>query len=92
MPEFRYVNVTDIVPNAASDLWSEMVPHHGIVIISGLRPNGGEAIHVIHNTDAPVWTLIGMLEAVKADLVWMFQQVEYRRNRDDEDDYDEEEE
>lgn len=81
-PDYSFVDVTDLVPPAASDLWSTMVPHHGIVIISGLRPEGGEAIHVIHNTDAPAWTLIGMLEAVKSDLLYMFQQVEYRRTED----------
>lgn len=87
----NFVNVTDIVPTAASDLWADMVPHHGIVIITGLRPEGGEAIHIIHNTDAPIWTLIGMLEAVKSDLVGVYQQAEFRRSRDgDEEDYEEE--
>lgn len=91
MPEYRFVSATDVVPEAVSTLWPEMVPHHGISIITGLRPEGGEAIHVIHNTDAPVWTLIGMLEAVKADLIFMFQQVDYKRNtNDDDDDYYEE--
>lgn len=85
----NFINVTDIVPSAASDLWSDMVPHHGIVIITGLRPEGGEAIHIIHNTDAPIWTLIGMLEAVKSDLVNVYQQADFRRSRDDdEEDYE----
>ena len=86
-PEYTFVNVCDIMPEAASALWTSMVPHHGILIISGLRPEGGEAIHVIHNTDAPVWTLIGMLEAVKSDLIHLFQQVDYRKEFDGEEDY-----
>ena len=88
-PDYSFVNITDIVPKAAFELWEDMIPHHGIVILSGLRPEGGEAIHVIHNTDAPVWTLIGMLEAVKADLIYLFQQVEYRRSGNgDEEEYE----
>lgn len=74
---FIAVSPHDMVPPAASNLWPEMLPVHGLAIITGLRPNGGEAVHVVHNTDAPLWVLIGLLETVRADLLNCWQSESY---------------
>lgn len=54
-----------------------MLPVHGITIIAGIRPEGREAVHVLHNTDAPLWVLIGLLDSVRQDLLNMWQTDNY---------------
>lgn len=79
------VTPTEMVPPAASDLWSEMMPVHGISIIVGIRPNGREAVHVVHNSDAPIWVLIGLLDSVRQDLLNVWQNDNYVGTEEDED-------
>ena len=75
---------SEMIPPAASKLWPEMVPVHGITLVVGIRPDGNQALHVVYDTEAPPWVLIGLLETVKGDLLKYWQQMEY-------DDGDEEE-
>lgn len=81
--EITSVSPTEMVPPAASALWPEMLPVHGVSIVVGLRPNGSEAVHVIHNSDAPLWVLIGLLESVKQDLVRCWQEDHYEASEED---------
>jgi len=64
------VNVSpdQMVPPIASALWPEVVPNHGLTIIAGLRPDGGESLHVVCSTNTPPWVLLGMMEMAIADL------------------------
>lgn len=58
----------DLIPAPMSDLWPDSVPVHAITVAVALRPDGKQAIQVLHNSDAPLWVLLGMLECVTADL------------------------
>lgn len=69
-----------MVPPVASQLWPEMLPHHGIALIAGLRPDGREALHVVYSTDTPPWVLIGMLSSVQADITAAWQDGLYHSN------------
>jgi hypothetical protein len=75
--EMHGVSPTDMIPPAASDLWNDIIPVHGITIIVGIRPSGREAVHVVHNSEAPVWVLIGLLDSVRHDLLNMWQDDNY---------------
>lgn len=57
-----------MVPPVASALWPEMVPNHGLTIIAGLRPEGGESLHIVCSSNTPPWVLLGMMEMAIADL------------------------
>jgi|DEB0MinimDraft_3_1074331.scaffolds.fasta_scaffold07956_3 hypothetical protein len=58
----------DIVPSAMADMWPESVPVHAVSVAAVIRPDGRQAIQVLHSSDAPIWVLLGMLECVCADL------------------------
>ena len=79
------VTADEMVPPAAYALWTQMVPHHGITIVAGLREEGQEAIHVVYNTDTPPWVLIGLLESVKSDLIALWQDSHYSKDEDPDD-------
>jgi len=68
MSEYAYLSPQDIVPSAMCDIWPESVPVHAITVAATLRPDGKQAIQVLHSSDAPLWVLLGMLECVCADL------------------------
>jgi len=62
------VSSDEMVPPVASSMWPEMVPNHGLTIISGLRPDGGEALHIVCSSNTPPWVLLGMMEMAISDL------------------------
>lgn len=74
--EYEPVAATDLWPEAVFDRWPDTVPVHGITILDAMRPEGNRAVHVIHDTDAPIWVLIGLLKCVLSDLEarWVGQQ------------------
>lgn len=81
--EMNGVSPTDMVPPAASKLWQEIMPVHGISIIVGIRPEGRQAVHVVHDTDAPIWVLIGLLDSVRHDLLSLWQTDSYVTSEED---------
>ncbi len=66
--EYEPVSPDQLWPPAAFERWADTVPVHGITILDGIRPEGNRAVHVIHDTDAPIWVLVGLLKCVLADL------------------------
>lgn len=66
------------MPQAGLELWPNIVPTAGLVIISGLTKDGGHALHVLHDSDSPLWTLIGMLRGVEADLLDSWVEMKYQ--------------
>jgi hypothetical protein len=66
--EYEPVSADELCPPAVADRWPEAVPVHGITILDAIRPDGRRALHVCHDTDAPMWVLIGLLKCVLADL------------------------
>jgi hypothetical protein len=71
------VGPDEMMPPAAEKLWPQIVPNHGLTIVTGLRPEGTEAIHVVYSDQTPPWVLMGLLESVKADLVALWQERDY---------------
>jgi hypothetical protein len=69
MSSLDHVSPDELVPPIGASLWPEMVPHHGVTIVAGLRPDGGETLHIACSTDTPPWVLVGMLKLAVADLV-----------------------
>jgi hypothetical protein len=67
--EYQPISPTDLMPKAGLELWPNIIPTAGIVIISGLTPDGKHALHVLHDGDSAPWVLIGMVKAVEADLI-----------------------
>jgi hypothetical protein len=67
-PEYEPVEAAHLWPPALFEQWPDTVPMHGITILDALRPNGDRAVHVVHDTEAPVWVLVGLLKCVLADL------------------------
>lgn len=63
-----HVTAHDLVPSYMSDRWPDSIPMHTVVLMAGIRPDGAHGLHAVHNTDAPIWVLIGMLRAVLSDL------------------------
>lgn len=76
----------DIVPEAMSTLWPDSVPVHAMTIAAVLRPDGKQAIQVLHNSDATVWVLLGMLDCVSADLRDAWVSYSWKEADDDDDD------
>ena len=72
-PNHKKVSPDEVTPQVAHRLWKNMVPHHGITIISGIREDGNECLHSVYSDGTPPWVLIGMLETVKEDLQLMWQ-------------------
>jgi len=68
MTEYEPVNASDLWPDAVFERWPDTIPVHGITILDALRPDGHHGLHVIHNTGAPIWVLVGMLKCILADL------------------------
>ena len=66
--DYEPVEAADLWPAAVVDRWPDTVPVHGITILDAIRPDGNRAVHVCHDTDAPMWVLIGLLKCVLADL------------------------
>jgi hypothetical protein len=66
--DYEPVSADELWPDAIFDRWPETVPVHGITILDGIRPDGRRAVHVCHDTDAPMWVLIGLLRCVLSDL------------------------
>ena len=83
MTQIIAVTPDQTVPPCASESWPEMVPNHGITIIAGLRPDGGEALHVVTSSNSPPWTIIGMLKCVMDDLETYWRDIQYGFNEDD---------
>lgn len=83
-----HITAHDLVPKYMSDNWPDSIPMQTIVIMAGLRPDGAHGLHAVHNTDAPIWVLIGMLRAVLADLEHTWADASWITN-DDEDEEDE---
>ena len=83
---FTSLTSQDIVPEAMSDLWPDSVPVHAVTIAAVLRPDGKQAIQVLHNSDATVWVLLGMLECVSADLRDAWVSYSWSNGADDDDD------
>lgn len=75
----------DIVPESMSTLWPDSVPVHAITVAAVLRPDGKQAIQVLHNSDATVWVLLGMLECVSADLRSAWVSYGWSEENDDDD-------
>jgi len=67
----------EMVPPIAEKLWPQIVPNYGLTILTGLRPEGSEAIHVVYSDNTSPWVLIGLLESVKADLIGLWQDRDY---------------
>jgi hypothetical protein len=88
--EYVGVSASDLVPTVVAEHWAEAIPIHGMVILDAMRPpDGGRALHVVHDTGCPPWTLIGMLRAVCADLETRWAEETYQDVDDYEDDDDE---
>lgn len=68
MPEYEPVEAAHLWPQALFDQFPDTVPMHGITILDALRADGNRAVHVVHDTGAPVWILVGLLKCVLADL------------------------
>jgi hypothetical protein len=66
--EYEPVSADELCPQAVVDRWPDAVPIHGITILDAIRPDGRRALHVCHDTDAPMWVLIGLLKCVLSDL------------------------
>jgi hypothetical protein len=77
MTEYDRVAPTDVVPPVAYKMWPEIVPSHGVTIISGIRPEGTEALHLVYSSETPPWVLIGMLKTVMDDLTHAWQSQGY---------------
>lgn len=83
MSEIAAVSAQDMMPPAASELWPEAVPVHGLTIVAALRPDGAQALHVLYDSDSPAWVLIGMLDAVRRDFLDAWSEASYRDEDDD---------
>jgi hypothetical protein len=68
MLEYEPVEPHHLWPEELWDLWPDTVPVHGITVLDALRPDGNRAVHVVHDTGAPIWVLVGLLRCVLADL------------------------
>lgn len=81
-----HVTPAELTPAAASELWPDMVPVAGIVIIAGLTKDGGHSLHVLHDNDSSSWAHIGMLRSVEADMLaaWVDQRYHIDIEFDDE--------
>ena len=66
--EYEPVSPDDLCPPAVFDRWPDTIPVHGITILDAVRPEGNRAVHVVHDSDAPIWVLVGLLKCVLADL------------------------
>jgi len=84
--EYEPVSADELCPQAVVDRWPEAVPIHGITIVDAIRPDGRRALHVCHDTDAPIWVLIGMVRSVLADLESRWVIEDYQDADDDHDD------
>ena len=84
--EYEPVSADDLCPDAIFDRWPDTVPVHGITILDALRPEGNRALHVVHDTAAPIWVLIGMVRSVLADLESRWVIEDYQDADDDHDD------
>lgn len=82
-PEYEPVAPTDLWPDAVFDRWPDTIPVHGITILDALRPDGHRGLHVVHDTGAPPWVLIGMVRCVLADLESRWIAESYEENDDD---------
>lgn len=86
MTEYLPVEPDDLCPDAIFERWPDTVPVHGITILDALRPEGNRALHVVHDTAAPIWVLIGMVRSVLADLESRWVIEDYQDADDDHDD------
>lgn len=68
MTEYLPVNPEDLCSESIFERWPDTVPVHGITILDALRPEGNRALHVVHDSSAPIWVLIGMVRSVLSDL------------------------
>jgi len=57
------IHTDQMVPPAVTDAWPDMVPSHGLSIVTGLCPDGSERLMVACSTHTPPWVLLGLLEA-----------------------------
>ena len=57
-----------------------------LVLIDAIRPDGAHGLHAVHDTDAPVWVLIGMLRAVLVDLEHRWAEADWIEHEETEDD------
>ena len=84
--DYNHVEPVDLCPPAITERWPDTIPVHGITILDALRPDGARALHVLHDTEAPMWVLIGLLKCVLADLETRWVVVDYTDNDTVEDD------
>ena len=81
--QYQPIAASDLMPEAGLELWPDIVPTGGIVIISGLTRDGIHALHVLHDSDSPLWHLIGMLRGVEADLLETWVDIKYRLDEEE---------
>lgn len=81
-----HLTAHDLVPAAIADWWQDSIPVHSLVLIDAIRPDGAHGLHAVHDTDAPVWVLIGMLRAVLVDLEHRWADADWIEHEETEDD------
>lgn len=81
------INLTpqDLIPKIVGDQWNDTVPMHTVLVVDALRPDGARGLHVIHDSGAPAWVLIGMLRSILADLEHRWTAADYIDDEDDDD-------
>jgi len=84
--DYEPVEAADLWSEAIFDRWPDTVPIHGITILDAIRPDGHRAVHVAHDTDAPIWVLVGLLRCVIADLETRWVITDYNESDPIEDD------
>jgi hypothetical protein len=77
---------SDLVTDTVAAEWPESVPVHAVVIVDGLHKSGKHALQVVHDTDCPMWVLIGMLRSVLVDIETRWAGIDWSVDEEDDDD------
>ena len=62
------LNASDIIPDAVAEHWQDSIPVHALLVIDAIRGDGSHGLHVVHDSGAPPWVLIGMMRSILVDL------------------------
>ena len=79
------VTAQDLIPKVVGEQWHDTIPMHTVLVVDALRPDGARGLHVIHDSGAPAWVLIGMLRSILADLEYRWTAEDYIDDEDDDD-------
>ncbi len=82
----EHLTAVDLIAPAIADQWPDAIPTCTMVLMTGIRPDGAHGLHAVHNTDAPIWVLIGMLRCVLTDLEHRWADAEWVEDDSEDDD------